>query len=214
MPMIWLDLKEAGEFAFNAAVKKVGVGACVRPAGGGEAPSGFAPGSPCGAYGPVGGLRGQWGISRVSAGAGRRLGACEREERRGSVRGVGRPCGLRASQRSWAVPRAAVGVGLGGFVGLCGSAHLILATVPYRCGAGCWAESEAVGMSQPCHPRALCPLWDSPGLSSLRQWVTIAGAWGQSLRCEEALVLPQALQYPVGAIQSYGVSWQLCPCST
>lgn len=26
MPMIWLDLKEAGEFAFNAAVKKVGPG--------------------------------------------------------------------------------------------------------------------------------------------------------------------------------------------
>lgn len=26
MPMIWLDLKEAGEFAFNAAVKKVGLG--------------------------------------------------------------------------------------------------------------------------------------------------------------------------------------------
>lgn len=26
MPMIWLDLKDAGEFAFNAAVKKVGPG--------------------------------------------------------------------------------------------------------------------------------------------------------------------------------------------
>lgn len=51
MPMIWLDLKEAGEFAFNAAVKKVGVEACVRPAGGGEAPSGSAPGALCGACG-------------------------------------------------------------------------------------------------------------------------------------------------------------------
>lgn len=55
MPMIWLDLKEAGEFAFNAAVKKVGVGSCLRPAGGGEAPSGSARRTPCGACGACGG---------------------------------------------------------------------------------------------------------------------------------------------------------------
>lgn len=34
MPMIWLDLKEAGEFAFNAAVKKVGPGKGRRGLGG------------------------------------------------------------------------------------------------------------------------------------------------------------------------------------
>lgn len=34
MPMIWLDLKEAGEFAFNAAVKKVGPGRGRRGLGG------------------------------------------------------------------------------------------------------------------------------------------------------------------------------------
>ncbi|KAL2307074.1 hypothetical protein Nmel_000015 [Mimus melanotis] len=41
MPMIWLDLKEAGEFAFNAAVKKVGPGKGRRGLGGAHSPIPF-----------------------------------------------------------------------------------------------------------------------------------------------------------------------------
>lgn len=60
MPMIWLDLKEAGEFAFNAAVKKVGPGrggTGVRGCGGdgkGRAPLG-CPGKGKAALGMLGG---------------------------------------------------------------------------------------------------------------------------------------------------------------
>lgn len=63
MPMIWLDLKEAGEFAFNAAVKKVRPGRGRRGSGGAAdgrvgAPLGWRPGC----------LRGPWGRGELELG--------------------------------------------------------------------------------------------------------------------------------------------------
>ncbi|NWY70785.1 PTN23 phosphatase, partial [Erithacus rubecula] len=51
MPMIWLDLKEAGEFAFNAAVKKVGPGKGRRGLGGAPWGMGSCTGQ---SWGPLG----------------------------------------------------------------------------------------------------------------------------------------------------------------